>query len=149
MKFKITNLTGTKRDPKKRRRASANSKPVRLGRRHLPPAKSLLLALESVKDYRSQLSFYLTHEMISVVGPTLESMELFNEALYGPKETPAPPKKGPEVKAKEKKKPAPAKKAKEKVAEPSPALKAEDTPEEAPKKKRKKRTVKKKAPKEE
>lgn len=151
MKFRITNLTGTKRDPKKRRKTSATSKPVRIGKRHLPPAKSMYLTLDLAEMYREQLSFYMTHEMISVAAPTLDALALFEKTVYGKDEPVEEPKQEVVEEKVESKKVPVVEEVVEVVATPAPEApvveEAEvEAPAEkpAPKKTRKKRTTKKK-----
>jgi hypothetical protein len=81
MKFRITNLTGTKNDPRRRNRTSATARPVRIGSRSIPPAKHAFIHLEQVDEVRDQLKFYLAHKMIRVDSPTIDSLQVFMDRL--------------------------------------------------------------------
>lgn len=141
MKYKITNLSGTRHDPKKKHKTSATSKPVRVGTRTLPPAKSMFISLDGVERHRSQLAYYLKYSMIAVSAPTLDELELFHDTVNGKadEKKEAPKKEEPKAEAKPEPKEEPTPE-----PEPEPEVKAEE-PKEEPKPKKTKKVKKRKA----
>jgi len=89
MKYRIVNLAGTKQEPKRFRKSSVTSTPVRIGRRFIPPAKHAFMSLDQMLKFETQVKFFLDNNMIRIDCITPEAEKELMDALY-PKSEAAP-----------------------------------------------------------
>ena len=72
MAVKVTNLSGTRKDPRRKRRGKLTMSPVRLGKRLLAPGTSVVVSADILATYGKVIKEYMDQEVLTVTGTDTE-----------------------------------------------------------------------------
>ena len=77
--FKLTNLIGSRKDPRKKRRTKLTQRPVRIGRIKMGAQKTILLTEDMYKLYKTVIDIYLDEGVLEITANQTVFKELREE----------------------------------------------------------------------